>query len=174
MTTRLTPELWLRADPRMPYVLTLSHADGSVSEVTAQEWLAIWAHNQLTGPIPPTILQLFETSLACIAYGYFCYPLFTLGLEQVFRVAESAIAIRSKQLAIPSSKRRFVDRIDWLVEAGHIPTSDRASWHAIRAFRNYASHPSHHTIYSPGQVAAMLGQLSKAISALFTPRAGAA
>ena len=121
----------------------------------------------LSEKVPKDIHALLEVAKVVLLYGYLYYPLFTVGLEQLFRVGEAAIAHKCVQLAIPKSKRRFEDHIDWLVEKGVFSCEEADHWHTLRRLRNSASHPTEQSIGTPSIAIGVLYRLSQDISALF-------
>jgi len=50
-----------------------------------------------------------------IAYGYYFYPIYTLGLEQLLRVAETAVKWKCNLLNAPKSIEKYQGSIEYLV-----------------------------------------------------------
>src|SRR5438270_7929814 len=98
--------------------------------------------------MPPRVLaepvqRLFAVARSTLPYGHYFYPLYTLGAEQLYRVADSAALHRYRDLGGPKSKRgrdpAFATRIDWLRERGAIAAEYIARWDGFRELRNIAS-----------------------------------
>jgi hypothetical protein len=53
---------------------------------------------------PKDIINLFEVARGCLLYGYFYYPLYTIGIENLYRVLEGAVSRKCKSLNAPTSK----------------------------------------------------------------------
>lgn len=94
------------------------------------------------GPnVPADITNLFDVARGAMLYGSFFYPLFTLGLEQVFRAAESAVTAKCRAIGIPRSEKTFEKRLGALHTRGVLSTQEHSRWTALRCLRNIASHP---------------------------------
>lgn len=162
----LTVNNWLEPDDVLRVFVSLS-PDGEAHASTGNEWMQRTLEPKLVETVPIEIQRLFEVARGAMAYGFLFYPLYTLALEQVFRVAEAAISYKSKDLGAPKSKRTFEKRIDWLISKSVITTSDGQKWHAIRKFRNFTSHPTMQMILPPGYTVGILGDMAKRINSLF-------
>jgi hypothetical protein len=122
---------------------------------------------KLSRDVPEDIQKLFEVARAAMLYGYLFYPLYTLGMEQLFRVGEAAVASRCEQLGIPKDKETFSDRIDWLAERGFFSRGVFSAWHTVRRLRNSASHPDGQSITTPASAISFLNGVAEDINALF-------
>jgi hypothetical protein len=110
---------------------------------------------------------LFEVARGALVYGYFFYPLYTLASDQLYRVAEGAVAHKCKSMEAPGAPRAFMKRIDWLVVQGAIPQEDQVQWHAFRKLRNAASHPERQKIIMPVMALTRLSIVAERINGLF-------
>jgi hypothetical protein len=119
----------------------------------------------LIGTAPIEVKKMFEVSKGIIIYGYLFYPLFTVGLEQMYRVAESAI--KYKCLEIGCNNKNFNQGIKKLNECGLLDKEQINDWEYIRGARNRASPPMDQTIFTPGMILGFLKMVSKNINALF-------
>ncbi|MBE0411557.1 MAG: DUF4145 domain-containing protein, partial [Anaerolineales bacterium] len=122
---------------------------------------------QLLEDVPQDVQALFEVARGALLYGYFFYPLYTLAAEQLFRVAEAAISDKCKAKRAPKSKKKFVEKINWLADNGTISQADIKAWTAIREMRNFASHPERQSIITPGLAIGWLEDVSEKINTLF-------
>jgi hypothetical protein len=69
----LTSENWLTADPTSVIFVKLSHTDGTVTQMTGEEWLALFLDPILSKSVPENVRVLFEVARGSLAYGYFFY-----------------------------------------------------------------------------------------------------
>lgn len=121
---------------------------------------------RLSARVPDDVKALFEGARGAMCYGFYFYPLFMLGADQLCRVAETAVRHRVKQLAGPSDIR-FSDGIKFLVERGAIPEGQSGAWDAVRRLRNETSHPRFQQQIPPGVGVGMLHRVNELIDALF-------
>ena len=100
-------------------------------------------------------------------YGWFFYPLYTLGEEQLFRVLEAATHHCYSCLDGPRPIPKYVRRIEWLLGVDVIPAGDAFRWNAARKMRNHASHPTRRSAMPPGLVLKHLEVTAWDINAIF-------
>ncbi|MDI6448984.1 DUF4145 domain-containing protein [Anaerobaca lacustris] len=155
---QLSADNWLMPDDVIRFFTGMERAEDYVAEVLGP---------RLSAKVPEDICALFDVARGTMLYGYLYYPLFTVGLEQLFRVGEAAIQHKCAQLAISKTKKRFVDQINWLVERDALSAEEADGWHALRRLRNSASHPTKQSITSPGMAIGILYRLSEDINTLF-------
>jgi hypothetical protein len=155
---QLTVENWLRPDDVIRYFVGMERAEDYVADVLRPK---------LSEQVPQDIHRLFDVARAIMLYGYLYYPLFTAGLEQLFRVGEAAIIHKCIQSASPASETRLEHRIDWLAEKGALSREEADYWHTLRHLRNSASHPTRQSIGPPGAAIGILYRLSQDINDLF-------
>jgi hypothetical protein len=129
---------------------------------------------------PREIRGLFEVARSAIIYGYLCYPLLTLGTEQLYRVLEAAVRLKAKELgwmpAIPNGRHRsdlpsYRQGLKYLKEEGLVAAEEDGWWVSAQWMRNYASHPAMQTIQPPGQALQTLEVVANRISKLFAAAA---
>lgn len=165
----LTPENWQSEDEVPQYFIR----DPNV-------WIALYLGPKLGAQVPKDIAALFEVARGAMVYGWYFYPLLTLGTEQCYRIAEAAVRFRCKQLGEPvvsvakngyERQRTFHDLCQALVQRGVIPESDVEFWKAARDLRNWVSHPQDQPILMPGQAAGTLRRTADKINELFSETA---
>jgi hypothetical protein len=149
---------WLTPDPIVLQFAGMERATGYVQTVLTP---------RLSANVPEDIWRLFEVARSAVLYGYLFYPLYTLGMEQLSRVGEAAVASRCEQLGMPKDKNKLSDRIDWLAEQGMFDRGEFSAWHALRRLRNSASHPAHQSIVTPGWAVGILDKVADDINGLF-------
>jgi hypothetical protein len=162
---RITAENWQDADVPRLFGLT-----------TPDNWIETYLEPQLGPNVPREITSLFEVARGSMIYGWFFYPLITLGAEQCYRVLEAAVRKRCEQAAIPTKRQnkkgklidlRFVENIESLINAGIIAATDRPHWDAIRNLRNIASHPDSQMILAPGMTIGLLVSAADLLNSLY-------
>jgi hypothetical protein len=142
----LTSENWTERDPVNNYFHDIDVERGAARQLSGDDWARQFLAVQLDARVPDDAQSLFAVARGGMLYGHFFYPLYTLGREQLYRVADSAADLRYRGLGgrldkkgcTPSLKRR----VDWLELHGVIRPDHSFRWHAIRELRNIASHPS--------------------------------
>jgi hypothetical protein len=171
----LTQENWLDVDPIIAsgVFVRFSLADGSSRRTTPADWTERLLALQLDPTVPTEVRELYAVARGAMLYGSLFYPLFTLGLEQVARVAEAAATAQAARFAIPSqtSKRKHKDFrtiLDDLLAQGVLAEEEHDQWTTIRQFRNLGAHPRQITILPPGAAIGLLGSLTETINRLFS------
>lgn len=156
-----TSAIWVRRSRLVPGEIAV---DGSA---WARQFLAV----DLTGPVPRDVADLFEVARGTLLYGWFYYPLYAIGEEQLHRVADTASVIRYQELSGPPNKRgnvpSFAERIEWLVSRAVIAAEREHQWEAIRALRNIGTHARFQALHTPNDVLRSLGIVADNVSALF-------
>ena len=99
---KLTKENWLQADKLKSYFVRYSE-EGDLKQITGEDRLEDIYQSDLIDEVSVEIRRLFEVARGAIAYGYYFYPLYTLGAEQLFRVMESAVNYKCKTIGCPAS-----------------------------------------------------------------------
>jgi hypothetical protein len=100
-------------------------------------------------------------------YGWFFYPLFRLGEEQLYRVMESAAKACYHQVGGRSRRPDFAEAVRYLVGRRVIRSDEQQQWDAARQLRNIGSHPEQRTVMTPGQTLKSLGRVAHDINLLF-------
>jgi hypothetical protein len=144
----LTLSNWRDADPVMEAFVKFDPQRGP-QKMDADDWAEIILSVDIDPRAPEELRGLFEAARGSLLYGWFYYPLYALGDDQLHRVAERAVAYRAKQLDAPSTLKTFEKRIDWLADQGVIADVDRPRWHAIRGVRNEGTHPDFQRVAPP-------------------------
>ena len=165
----ITPENWQSKDEVAQYFIRDSNV-----------WIALYLSPKLSSQVPKDIAAMFEVARGSMVYGWYFYPMLTLGTEQCYRIAEAAVRFRCKQLDEPLAsvtnggrerQRTFHDLCQALVRRGVIPESDIEFWKAARDLRNWASHPQDQPIMMPGQAAGVLQRTADKVNELFATEA---
>lgn len=168
---RLAAENWLQ--PNLPEWLfvKLCRATGEVSPMTGEEWITLFLGPTLINDVPIEIRKMFEVARGALAYGFFFYPLYTFGSEQLFRIGEAAVTQKCRQIGTPRRADTFKKKLEHLRTNGFISEAEFNECDAIRRLRNEASHPQDQSIITPAQTALTLERISQKVNSLFISRA---
>jgi hypothetical protein len=153
--SRITNENWLSPD-RESYV---------PSGVTSEQWGAAFLEPRLEAHVPRDIIRVFEVARACMIYGWFFYPLATLGFEQLTRVGELALHERCRNLL--QEPRNIEMNLQALVSASVISPEEARRWRALCSFHTDSSRLAGVTLIDPGQAVSLLGTVTDLINGLF-------
>ncbi|MGI8483866.1 MAG: DUF4145 domain-containing protein [Thermomicrobiales bacterium] len=166
----LTVENMQQSDPVLSIFVRLSAQDGSIRKLAADEWAREILVVELSEQVPREVRRLFAVARGALVYGYFFYPLYTLGAEQLFRVAEAAVGHKCQDLGVSATKLKsltFQKQLEYLVKQGTISTTDERRWDALRHLRNLSSHPEDQTILPPGVAIGELRRIAADLDGLF-------
>jgi hypothetical protein len=149
--------------------------DGSVQPVTARDWVERFLAPKLSSNVPEEVREAFEVARGAMLYGVFFYPLFTLGLEQVFRLMESAAKAKATTLGISMVKekggyRSYAAILAELFAKKAFTKPEYEYWSNARELRNVTTHASSQSILLPTDVVGVLTSLTEAINQLFRQR----
>lgn len=168
----ITKENWRDVDPVCEQMLSLSLEQGSAYPMFPELWLDMILKPQLSEHVPIELHSIFETARGCMAYGYFYYPLFSVGIEQLYKLIDAAISKKYDESGGPPHKdpKRFVGlerKIDWLHGNGLIKSEQQMTFHNTRLMRNELFHPRAQGIMPPSTASSSLGMASLWINELF-------
>lgn len=165
----LTLENWTDADPVNRHFARLSPLVGPVA-MDQNDWARNLLAVELSREVPSEIKNLFAIARGAMLYGWFFYPLFRLGEEQLYRVLESAARYRYRKAGGPKQRPTYFEVINFLVAMGLIAEDERERWTAARKLRNHASHAERATVVPPGFALRMLCAGASDIDRLFSRR----
>ena len=161
----LTIDNWLNQDEALSAFVKLL-PNGEIVQKVKSDWAQPFFEPTLSQFVPDEVQRLFEVARGAIVYGYFFYPLYTLGCEQLFRVAETAINFKFERIS-SVKKKNFEYKINFLCENGHMTSEEKDYWHNIRQMRNQVSHPKSQMILMPKFVVEILANIVIKIDCLF-------
>lgn len=166
---RLTMDNWLAVDPIIAsgIFVRIELADGTVAELTADDWTARLLEIHISSAVPDSVRDQVEIARGAMIYGSLFYPLFTLGLEQLFRVSEAAARAKAAQLDIRND-RTYYEVLADLRARNMLTDSDHDVWSHMRRFRNATTHAQDAMILAPGAAIGMFATVAAAINQLFT------
>jgi hypothetical protein len=148
---KLTIENWVEQDPVMKYFAGISGMTGRIKHTSGEDWASYFLAHRLGDDVPVDVQGLFEVARGICLYGWYFYPLYHLGEEQLFRVADTAVAAKCKLLGGPDQGTE----------------QDRRWWEAINQLRNFGSHPEFQSLYPPGSVLRSFQDVVREVNALF-------
>jgi hypothetical protein len=169
---RLTVGNWSSPDPVGAAFADTNLATGAQRPMTGDRWAEMMLAVELDVGVPLEVRDLWQVARGVLVYGWFFYPLYALGDEQLHRVADAAILCRYAQLGGPVIARsgrppNFARRLRWLLDQGHISKHLERRWQAIRELRNLGSHAECQWLQMPMGSVSTLRILAVEINALF-------
>ena len=128
-------------------------------------WLDLFNEPKLSEEVPIDVRILFEVARGTIIYGYYYYPLYMVGMEQLFRIMECAVSLKCKECKeFKKGKGTFNQKIKFLSSKGLL---DEEYWELVRNLRNFCSHPNVQNLLPPANVYDELEQCAERINHLF-------
>jgi hypothetical protein len=119
----------------------------------------------LAAPVPFEVRRAFLFARNAMCYGFWYYPLITIGSQQILRVADYATDV-----AITASggkpRRSFRGRVDQLVARGILDHTRLHTWEAICRLRNRATHPDWQEVWGIPQTVRVVETVATEILAL--------
>ncbi|HEY3932093.1 MAG TPA: hypothetical protein VGM58_06965 [Verrucomicrobiae bacterium] len=143
---------------------------------TNEEWIKFFFLPKLDSKVPPEIAKLLEVARGSMIYGWYFYPLLTLGIDQCWRILETGVRVRCQQLGVPTKKvtkkgkeinTNFDENITALSGRSIILEKNKTRWNAVRSLRNSASHPERQSLYDLGQAQRILSLAVEILNDLF-------
>ncbi len=173
---RLNVDNWNEIDPIIASgaFVRVSLADGSVEKVTSEDWIERLLRPQLSPEVPDAIRDLFDIARGAILYGVCCYPLFTLGLEQILRVQEAAARAKAGVLGVRAAKRSYQEILDELQTRELLSPEDYDAWTISRRLRNLTTHADRASILLPAHAVDELTRVADSINRLFQVKSNTA
>lgn len=167
----LTRENWSAPDETSQIFVEVDLGSGEKRELTGDRLAEAFLAAELDDTVPQDVRSMWAVARGVLAYGWFFYPLYALGEDQLHRVADAAVLARYQQLDGPLDRKGqwpplFV-RLEWLVEEGHLDEQLRQQWRAIRELRNYGSHATYARLSMPTDAMRTLDVLAREINGLF-------
>ena len=158
---------WSEPDETSLIFCEMDKKTGDVSFMSGNDWAKYFLEPQLSSQVPIPVQRLFEVARGTLIYGFYFYPLYTSGIEQLSRVSESAITEKCLSLSIKKRKDSFAEKLKALKNQNIITEADFDFWDDTRSLRNYFSHPENQNLFPPGVSFGMLKTLTQKINELF-------
>ncbi len=157
---------WLELDEAIALTSRLN-GDGHAKPATAEDWLPLILEVGISQSAPDEVRDLFEVARAAMAYGLLYVPLQALSVEQLFRVVEAAILHRSRMVGARPNQVKYQRNVNFLIQEGIIPETDRQKWDSFRKARDEASHPKQQMTVNPAIAIHILRAVAERINSLF-------
>ncbi len=157
---------WLEPEPIMQAFVTFDDS-GEPKLLNGKDWLSRILTHALGDKVPEKIQTMFEVARGAMAYSYFYYPLWVLGAEQLFRVADAALEVKANEVRVPKTCRLFKHRVEWFRTAGLFEQWEADLWDSLRWLRNRSSHPTNQNIYTPAMALGVLEEVAQLVNRLF-------
>jgi hypothetical protein len=156
---KITLENWNQPDPA-----SISSEDNKNGE-----YLKLILEPQLYNTVPEEVRDTFEVARATIIYGYYYYPLYTLGDQQIQRVGEAALWHKAKLLGIlPAAKFiSFKQFIELLKKHNAFDDDFHRRWTSLCSLRNSSSHAKKQSIYTPAMIIKSISVFISDVNKLF-------
>lgn len=144
---------------------------------TSDYWVEAHLKPQLGPNVPSDVVALFEVARGAMIYGWFFYPIITLGAEQCLRVLEAGVKACCENHCIPTKKRNkkgelldtsYSDNLGKLEKHRIIPEGEENLWKVARKVRNLTSHPERQIILTPGITWGILQATADRLNVLFS------
>lgn len=164
---QLTRNNWLEPDHASDSLKAVHRETGEMVELTGEHWLEEILHLELEDCVPQEVHALFEVARGAMVYGWFFYPLYMLGAEQLTRVGEAAVSHKWDRLDAPDETRSFKSKLDWLRAHGHLSDEEEDRWDRLRQMRNSASHPKRQGIINQAVALGLLESVVRDVNQLF-------
>jgi hypothetical protein len=167
---RLTPENWLEVDHNSSIWVRPSVV-GPIA-VRPQEWAERLLAVDVDKCVPLNVRRLFAVARGAMIYGSFFYPLWAVGSERLFAVADAAVA--AKYEAEGGTRKLngrlppYRQRLEWLRDHGTVSDEAFERWDTLRQLRNAAAHPESQSIFPPTHAVAFLTNVAHDIDTLFS------
>lgn len=162
---RLTSANWREYDPTASHIVRVENHN--TYPINGDEWADIFLGPQLNSRVPREVVDLFEVARGVMCYGYYFYPIYTVGSEQLYRVLDAALAHCCHGLEAPSDINSFFKRVVWLSDQKIISNTRKVQWEAARHLRNSSSHATRQSIYDPTAAARSVYIAAELINELF-------
>jgi len=164
----LTLANWSTPDPANDVFARMSPVAGvGPRRMSGDDWARAFLGVDLKEHVPREVRELFAVARGAMLYGWFFYPMFALGEQQLYRVLEAAARARYRQVGGEKREPHFAQVIDFLIGVNVIAEMDGERWHAARELRNAASHPEQHEALPPGAILRHLEVSAHDINRLF-------
>jgi hypothetical protein len=164
---KLTIENWQPPDDINQYFIRYNLETGEKKELTGNDRAENFLKYELSETVPIEIRRQFETARGAMLYGYYFYPLFALGADQLFRVAESATTHKCLILGIAKSGANYQIKLSKLKERNELTDQEFEDWGKLRKLRNLFTHSETQNLFPHWISAYYLKLITEKINNLF-------
>ncbi|MCH8303838.1 MAG: hypothetical protein IIB94_01775 [Candidatus Marinimicrobia bacterium] len=164
---KITIDNWLMPDIESMQIKMTNRITGKTKALSDKERINSISKIILSESVPSQVYNLFEVAKGTLIYAYFYYPLYSLAAEQLFRVAETAVFYKCRELNAPKRLKIYLKQIEYLASNGQLNKTEKWRWDALRRLRNIGSHPEDQNLIVPNLSFAFFTQISRDINKLF-------
>ena len=157
---------WQEPDSFTAFV-NINFETGEKTDISADERTEMFLKPQLSNEVPLELQSQYEVARATFVYGYFFYPLHTLGFEQLLRVGEAAITQKCLTLLIAKSSAKFSRKLIKLKKHGILNEEEFKVWNNLKDLRNDFTHANIQRIIFPDDALKYLESITDRINNLF-------
>ena len=164
---KLTLENWQKPDEINKYFIKRNFSTGETKEITENDRTKLFLKYELSENVPINVRKQFETARGALLYGYYFYPLFALGIDQLYRVAESAITHKCVNLSLTNKDSSYRKKLNQLKKHKIIDKDEFRKWESFRELRNLYTHSTSQSLYPHWEADFTLKSITKEINSLF-------
>ena len=144
------------------------HGLGPTSHST-EDWVRMFLSAKFEIELSEMLQDMFDRAVACMVYGCYHYPLFTLGFEEMLRFQESAFreAVKTTGASKTVLSKMYAPLQSWALEQGFLDDAHAKQWNASRSLRNATSHKDSALLLGPNDALNQIGNTIQLVQALF-------
>jgi len=164
---KVNQDNWNKPDERTLTVFEITKMEDEVG-ATQEEMIEEILKPKLDKSVPIEVREVFEVARTVLVYGYYFYPFYTLGEEQLTRVLECAAYKKCEEInAPPGAMGNFHRHICHLSKQGIIEEDDKERWKACKDLRNEYSHLKRQNLIMPLQAIGTIKTATELINSLY-------
>ena len=151
----LTVDNYMERDTRLDVWSVYGIGSGTHS---TKDWVRMFLDIAIDVNLPEYLQGMFDRAKACIVYGCYHYPLFTLGVEELYRFGESAFreAVKETKPSDRILRSRFAALQKWALKQNLLDDESAKRWDALRKLRNSFSHKDSSHLVGPNDALRVL------------------
>lgn len=164
---KLSKDNWRLPDPINEYFIKINLYTGEKFCVSDDERVEEFLNVELSPEVPLDVQRQFEVARGAMLYGCFFYPLFSLGADQLMKVAESAVTHKCLVHGLAKKTMRYEIKLQKLRDYNYLTISEHTDWEILRKLRNEFSHSKMQNIFPPFEAKSFLKNIAGKINKLF-------
>ncbi|HQU81689.1 MAG TPA: hypothetical protein PKY59_01100 [Pyrinomonadaceae bacterium] len=164
---KLSKDNWRLPDPINEYFIKLNLYTGEKLSVSDDERVEEFLNVELAPEVPIDVLRQFEVARGAMLYGCFFYPLFSLGADQLMKVAESAVTHKCLNHGLAKKTARYEIKLQKLKDHNYLTATEYNDWENLRKLRNELTHSKMQNIFPPFEAKFFLKNIADKINKLF-------
>ena len=164
---KLSKDNWKLPDPINEYFIKMNLYTGEKFSVSDDERIEDFLMVELSPEVPIDVQRQFEVARGAMLYGCFFYPLFSLGADQLMKVAESAVTHKCVVHGLTKKTARYEIKLRKLRDSNYLTANEHNDWENLRKLRNELTHSKMQNIFPPFEAKFFLKNISGKINKLF-------